>query len=138
MRRDGLLGLTLAIVLLAGCSGEEDVGNRPDPAVRSITVDPLQPEAGTQFKLKVRIENLTDVYTPRVTWRLRQNGVTQTTSSLSGFEGRENMTLDVTVNATPGTYTYAFQLNWDGSLEEADEGNNTALITVTVQPSSNG
>jgi hypothetical protein len=138
VRRAGLLILPLAIALFAGCSDEEDDGNRPDPAVRSITVDPLQPEAGAQFKLKVHIENLNDVYAPRVTWRLRQDGVTQATAFLTGLEGRENMTLDVTVNANSGTFTYAFQLNWDGSLEEADEGNNTALVTVTVQPFGKG
>lgn len=138
MRRVGLLGLPLVIAILAGCSGEDDADNRPDPAVRGVTVDPLQPEAGAQFKLKARIENLTDIYASRVSWRLRKDGQTQLTGSLTGLEGHEVLTLDVPINSTAGSFTYAFQVNWDGALTEADEGNNGALITVTVQPSGNG
>ena len=138
MRRVGLLGLSVVSAILAGCFGEDDADIRPDPAVRSVTVDPLQPEAGVQFKLKVRIENLTDIYATRVSWRVRKDGQTQLTGTITGLEGHEVVNLDVPINSTAGSYTYAFQVNWDGSLREADEGNNAALITVTVQPSGNG
>ena len=128
----------MGIAILAGCSGQDEAGIRPDPAVRSVTLDPLQPEAGAQFKLKVRIENLTDFYASRVSWRVRKDGQTQLTGTITGLEGHEVLTLDVPINSTAGSFTYAFQVNWDGSLSEAYEGNNAALITVVVQPSGNG
>lgn len=110
-------------------------GTVPDFVVVSASASPTTAVPGQTVQLTVRVRNV-GMPAPASTVIARVGGVTRGSVELPGLA--VGATTDVVIPVTAGSVTEVFQAVVDPSslVSELSETNNSATVTVTVQPAS--
>ena len=119
---------------------------RPDLVVQNLSVSPttIQQGATTSISCTVRNSGNASSASCRVGYYLSTNTTWSTgdtylgydyVSSLgSGATSYESETVTIPSNITPGTYYLFFVADYQGSITESNENNNTGYRQVTITP----
>lgn len=128
------LVLSAALLPLGGChpfgDHDADLAFHGAPAVT-----PAAPVAAQPFTLSFTIVNRGDRDVGRFRWRVvRDGGVTVGSGEIGHLDEDKRRRIDLSLVEPAGTVTYAIAIDTGDRIDEDDENNNTAAITVTVAP----
>ena len=141
-RRLVALGACAAIVpgLLAGCGGDGETPSTPDTLLPDLVVDSLTvlPTAPTELdtvQVGFQLANIGDVATPgRIPYGIGVDGTVLLTLQANPLGAGERSRVSLTgFPLEGGTRQITVILDPDNRIEERDEENNQAAVTVSVQ-----